>query len=153
MHIWNTDIIKNNIFPTNLKVADINPIFKKEDSTLVTNYRPISVLPVVSKIFERIMQKQIAAYMEEHLSQYLCGYRKGFNAQHALIALIEKWKESLDNKGYAGAIFVDLSKAFDTINHQLLVAKLYDYGFDKCALTLILNYLSNRWQRTKINTF
>ena len=94
------------------------------------------------------MQKQITAYMEEHLSQYLCGYRKGFNAQHALIALIEKWKESLDNKGYAGAIFMDLSKAFDTINHQLLVAKLYAYG----ALTLILNYLSNRWQRTKINT-
>ena len=98
------------------------------------------------------MQKQITAYMEEHLSQYLCGYRKGFNAQHALIALIEKWKESLNNKGYAGAIFMDLSKAFDTINHQLLVAKLYAYGFEKGALTLILNYLSNRWQRTKINT-
>ena len=97
-------------------------------------------------------QKQITAYMDEHLSQYLCGYRKGFNAQHALIALIEKWKESLDNKGYAGAIFMDLSKAFDTINHQLLVAKLYAYGFEKGALTLILNYLSNRWQRTKINT-
>ena len=98
------------------------------------------------------MQKQITAYMEEHLSQYLCGYRKGFNAQHTLIALIEKWKESLENKGYAGAIFMDLSKAFDTINHQLLVAKLYAYGFEKGALTLILNYLSNRWQRTKINT-
>ena len=67
MHIWNTEIIKNKIFPTNLKVADISPIFKKEDSTLVKNYRPISVLPVVLKIFERIMQKQITAYMEEHL--------------------------------------------------------------------------------------
>ena len=125
MHIWNIVIIENKIFLTNLKVADISPIFKKEDSTLVKNYRPISVLPVVSKIFERIMQTQIAAYMEEHLSQYLCGYRKGFNAQHALIALIEKWKESLDNKGYAGAMFMDLPKAFDTKNHQLLVAKLY----------------------------
>ena len=130
MHIWNTEIIKNKIFPTNLKVSDISPIFKKEDSTLVKNYRPISVLPVVPKILEKIM--------EEHLSQYLCGYRKGFNAQHALIALIEKWKES-------GAIFMDLSKAFDTINHQRLVAKLYAYGFEKGALTLILNYLSNRW--------
>ena len=96
------------------------------------------------------MQKQITAYMEEHLSQYLCGYRKGFNAQYALIALIEKWKESFDNKGYAGAIFMNLSKAFDTINHQLLVAKLYAYDFDKGALTLILNYSSNRWQRKKI---
>ena len=59
------------------------------------------------------MQKQITAHMQEHLSQYLCGYRKGFIAQHALIALVEKWKESLDNKNYAGTIFMDLSKAFD----------------------------------------
>ena len=59
--------------------------------------------------------------------------------------------ESLDIKGYAGTILMDLSKAFDTISHELLIAKLYAYGFDKNALTLVLNYLSNRWQRTKIN--
>ena len=67
------------------------------------------------------------------------------------MALIEKWKQSLDNKGYAGGILMDLSKAFDTINHQLLIAKLHAYGFDKSALTLMLSYLSNRWQRPKIN--
>ena len=67
------------------------------------------------------------------------------------MALIEKWKQSLDEKGYAGGILMDLSKAFDTINHQLLIAKLHAYGFDKSSLTLILSYLSNRWQRTKIN--
>ena len=97
------------------------------------------------------MQKQISDYIDKHLSQYLCGYRKGLNTQYALLALIEKWKESLDKKGYAGAILMDLSKAFDTINHELLIAKLYAYGFDKNALTLVLNYLSNRWQRTKMN--
>ena len=132
-----------------MKLADITPIFKKDDATLAKNYRPVSVLPVVSKIFERIMQKQITVYIEEHLSPYLCGFRKGFNTQYPL-SLIEKWKMSLDKKGYAGAILMDLSKAFDTINHQLLIAKLYAYGFDKSALTLILSYLSNRWQRTKI---
>ena len=66
--------------------------------------------------------------------------------------MIEKWKESLDNKCIAGAILMDLSKAFDTINHELLIAKLNAYGFDEGALAIILGYLSDRWQRTKINT-
>ena len=97
------------------------------------------------------MHKQITIHIEKYLSPFLCGYRKGFNTQHALMALIEKWKQSLDEKGYAGGILMDLSKAFDTINHQLLIAMLHAYGFDKSSFTLILSYLSNRWQRTKIN--
>ena len=82
----------------------------------------------------------------------MCGYRNGYSAQHPLVLLIEKWKEILDKKGYAGAILMDLSKAFDTINHNLLIAKLHSYGFGKPALKLIKSYLSNRFQRTKINT-
>jgi ribonuclease P/MRP protein subunit RPP40 len=78
-------------------------------------------------------------------------YRKGYNTDYALLAMIEKWKISLDKNGYAGGILMDLSKAFDTINHQLLIAKLYAYGFSKNALELILSYLSDRLQRTKIN--
>ena len=89
--------------------------------------------------------------MKQFLSPFLCGYLKGINIKHALIAMIEKWKSSLDKKEYAGAILMDLSKAFDTINHELLLAKLHAYGFDKQSLALILNYLTNRWQRTKIN--
>ena len=84
---------------------------------------------------------------------YLCGYRKGFNTQYALLSLIEKWKKELDNKGYAGAILMDLSKAFDTINHELLIAKIYAYGFSKDALKLINCYMSDRWQRTKIDKY
>ena len=152
MQIWNNEIIDNKKFPTRLKYADIAPIFKKLESITVKNYRPVSLLPVVSKIFERVMEKQMKLYIEKYLSPYLCGYRKGYNAQYALIAMIEKWKKSLDNKGLAGGILMDLSKAFDTINHELLVAKLSAYGFDESALTIILNYLSDRWQRTKINT-
>ena len=95
-----------------------------------------------------------------------CGYRKGFNSQYALLVMIEKWKISLDYHGFAEGILMDLSKAFDTINHQLLIAKLYAYGFSIDALLiaklhaygfsidsldLILDYLTDRWQRTKIN--
>ena len=67
---------------------------------------------------------QLIPYIEIYLSTYLCGYRKGFSTQYALISLIEKWKAILDKKGYAGAVLMDLSKAFDTINHELLIAKL-----------------------------
>ena len=97
------------------------------------------------------MQHQLVNYTENYLSPHLCGYRKGYGSQQALISLIESWKKSLDKKGYGGAILMDLSKAFDTIKHDLLLAKLHAYGFSKKALKLIQNYLSNRWHRTKIN--
>ena len=106
MHIWNNEIIDKQKFPTKLKLADITPIVKRLESILVKNYRP-----VVSKIFERIMQNQMKSYIDKYLSPFLCGYRKGYNAQYALIAMIEKWKKSLDNKGITGAILMDLSKA------------------------------------------
>ena len=149
--IWNEEVIQNKIFPSKLKLAEITPIFKALETILVENYRPVSILPIVSKIFERIMQKQMGNFIEKHLSPYLCGYRKGYNSQYALLAMIEYWKKSLDNNGFAGCILMDLSKAFDTLNHQLLIAKLYAYGFSKDACELTLNYLSKRWHRTKIN--
>ena len=85
------------------------------------------------------------------MSPYLCGYRKGFNTQYALLSLIEKWKKTFDNRGYTGALLMDLSKAFDTINHELLIAKLYAFGFLKDSLKIISSYMSDRWQRTKID--
>jgi len=151
--IWNEEILKKLSFPSKLKLADVSPIHKKLETIKKGNYRPVSVLPVVSKIFERIMDKQTNAYMEKYLSPYLCGYRKGYSCQHALLVMIERWKMSLDNKGgLAGGVLMDLSKAFDTINHKLLIAKLHAYGFDTSSLEIIYDYLSNRWQRTKIDT-
>ena len=144
--------LSNNEFPDELKLADVTPIFKNGDSTNVKNYRPISILPTTSKIFERIIQTQVSNFMHNHLSPILCGYRKGFSSQHALISLLEKWRMILDKKGYAGAILMDLSKAFDCINHDLMIAKLIAYGFSKEAVTLIRSYLKDRWQHTKINT-
>ena len=150
--IWKFEVVLGRKFSSQLKLADITPLHKKLETTKKENYRPVSLLPVVSKLFERIMQKQMMAHIEQFLSPYLCGYRKGFNAQYALLAMIEKWKECLDQKGYAGAILMDLSKAFDTINHELLIAKLEAYGFEENALEIVTSYLSDRWQRTKVNT-
>ena len=97
------------------------------------------------------MQKQIADYIGKFLSPFLCGYRKGFSAQYALLTLIEKWKFCLDKQGVAAALLMDLPKAFDTINRELLIAKLHAYGFSIDALEVLLSYLQDRWQRVKIN--
>ena len=86
--------IRNSKFPYNLKLPDVSPIFKKDDATIAKNYRPVSVLPTVSKIFERLMHSQLSTYFERYLSPHMCGYRKGYNAQNALVALIENGKNA-----------------------------------------------------------
>ena len=96
-------------FPNELKLA-ITPTLKKDYSTLAKNYRPVSVLSCVSKISERIMQRQIFQYIEKILSPFSCGCRKGFSTQTALLGLAKKWKTSPDKKGYASAVLMDLSK-------------------------------------------
>ena len=97
------------------------------------------------------VSKQISLYIEQYLSKYLCGFRKGHSPQHCLVVMIEKMKMCLDNKGIAGELFTDLSKAFDCLTYDLLIAKLNSYGFSYFALKLILNYLTNRKQRTRID--
>ena len=129
------NILLTSSFATKLKVADVSLVFKKNDLLKTENYRPVSVLPVVSKILERfILHKQMSLHVDRFLTPYLCGYRK---RQQTLILLLEKWKAILDKKGYAGAILMDLSKAFDTLNHDLLIAKLHAYGFSEEPLKLI----------------
>ena len=93
--------IENSIFPSDLKVADVTPAFKKKSKTSKDNYRPISILPNISKIYERCLYNQMQTYFDNLLSKYQCGFRKGFNAQHCLVSMIEKWKES---SGVAGRL-------------------------------------------------
>ena len=93
---------------------------------------------------------QINSFTTDYLPDFLCSYRQGLSTQHALIKLIENWRQSLDSRGYSGAVLMDLSKAFATINHELLIAKLHAYGFNKESLERVFDCLSNRWQRTKI---
>ena len=90
------------------------------------------------------MHDRTSQYINSFLTPNLCGYRKGFRTQQAFLSLIEKWKIVLDSKGYGVAVLMDLSKAFDTINHDLMIAKLHAYGFSKESLKIIKSYLSNR---------
>ena len=149
MHRLFNKTITKCVFPDNLKLADVTPVFKKDYPFDKKNYRPVSVLTTMSKIYEKLMQGQINNYIANHLYLYLCGYRIGYNTQQ--VSLIEKWKKILDNKGFGGGVLMDLSKAFGTLNYKLLIAKRHAYGFNRDSLKLMNDYLSNRWQRTKIN--
>ena len=142
--------IENSIFPSDLKVADVTPAFKKKPKTSKDNHRPISILPKISKIYERCRYNQMQTYFDNLISKYQFGFRKGFNAQHCLVNMIEKWKESVDSGGAFGALMTGISKAFDCLHHELLVAKLDAYGFDKKSLKLFQQYLSNRKQRVNV---
>ena len=123
--------LEKGIFPDDLKLADVSPIFKKEDSFKKENYRPVSILPHMLKVFERILYKQIDTLMTAKFSPYLCGFRKNHNAQYSLLKMIETRTKHLDKGEKIGVILMDLSKAFDTINHSLLLAKLDAYGFSR----------------------
>ena len=140
-------------YPLSLKAADVTPIHKKDEKTALKNYRPVSLIPIVSKLFERNMYDQIILYINRFLSPYIFGYRKGHSTEQCLTIMLEMWRKALDEKSSAGGILTDLSKAFDCLNHKLLIAKLEAYGFDISALEFIYNYLKERKQRTKVNCF
>ena len=89
----------------------------------------------------------MSLHVEEYMSPHLCDYRKGSSTQQALLSLLERWKKVLDKKGYGGAVLMDLSKMFDTLNLDFLIAKLHAYGSSEESLQLI-RYLTNHWQRT-----
>ena len=133
------------------KNGDITAVFKKGFKGGKENYRPVSILPIISKIFEKIISKQIANFMDPLLLKYQCGFRRGFSAQNCLLAMLEKWKSSVDKGKAFGILPTDLSKAFDCLSHELIIVKLNAYGFSLSALKLMQSYLSERKQRTKIN--
>ena len=111
----------------------------------------MSLLPHVSEVFERVIYKQINNFMENKTSKCVTGFRKSRGTQHSLIVMPQKPKKALDKEENMSAIFMDLSKAFDTLNHDLLLAKLKAYGFSKQALSFMCSYLKNRRQRVQIN--
>ena len=145
------DSIKNGVFPDELKLAAVIPLFKKADPFDKSNYRPVSLLSHMSKVFERIIYNQINEYIEPFLSNLVTGFRKNHNTQHSLLKMLESFKEALDKGNSVSAIFMDLSKAFDTLNHDLLIAKLEAYGFSVNSHSYIHSYLHKRLQKTNIN--
>ena len=143
--------LQTSAFPQKLKEAEVIPLYKKLDPLSKENYRPVSLLPHLSKVFERIIYKQINSYMEDKFAKCLTGFRKSHGTQHPLLTMLETWKKGIDNGSYVSALFMDFSKAFDTINHDLTLAKLKAYGFSTNALNLMHSYLKNRKQKVQIN--
>ena len=140
-------------FPQLLKLAEVCPIFKKKDKNKCENYRPISLLSNLSKIFERAMHTRIYEFLESHsiFSNLQFGFRKKHSTNHALLNIVEKIKEKLDKKTFSCGVFIDLEKAFDTVNHKILVEKLEFYGIRGVTNDWFVSYLSNRKQRVKLD--
>ena len=113
---------------------NITPIHKKDDKTDRSNYRPISILPALSKVYEKLVFNQLSSFFEKKLSKFLCGFRKKYSTQYALMNLINKWYFKLDASSKVGAVLMDLSKAYDTLPHDLLIAKLAAYGLGNKSL-------------------
>ena len=144
-------LLAHGIFPDHLKVGKITPVFKKGDSELLENYRPISTLPVFGKIFEKIIYNRLYSFFTSqniiYDNQY--GFRKAHSTSHAINHSITHITNELSNKKFVLGIFIDLSKAFDTIDHEKLIVKLGRYGIRGRANQLIRNYLSKRSQYTE----
>ena len=145
--------ISTGTFPDELKKTDIIPVLKKEDQNDKTNYRPISRLPLISKIFEKFLYQQIEDFSNKILHPKLCGFRKGHPTQHALLNLLKSWQKCFDKSGVVGTVLMNLSKAYDFLPNDLILAKILTYGFDESAIILIANYLSTRYQRVNIGSY
>ena len=114
-------------------------------------YRPVSILNAFSKIYEKVIKNQLASYLDKYFSPFISAYRKSYSTQQVLIRLLEEWREKLDKNFIVGAVLMDLSKAFDCIPHDLIIAKLAAYGFKRETLRLIYSYLKGRKRCVKIN--
>ena len=116
------------------------------------NYRPVSTLPCMSKIFEGVLIKQLSTYFEMKFSPHLPGFRKEFSCQSVLLNYVENCKSNLSKKKCYGSLLTDLSKAFHCLPHRLLISKLQAYGVSPGSCMLVTSYLQNRFQRVKIGT-
>ena len=142
--------LSSSTFPDRLKEAQVAPIHKKNSVLEKGNYRPVSVLPAISKNFENAIEFQLVSHFESIFNPFLAAFRANFGCQSTLLRVIEDWKNSLDKNEYLAAILMDLSKAFDCLPHDLILLKLKAYGLSESALELLSSYLSCRKQCVKV---
>ena len=133
-------------FPHDATIAMVSLLHKG-----TSNNRPVSILATFSKIYERVSKKLIDKAMDKYLSPFISAFRQNYKTQHVLIRLLEEWREGLDNNFDVGGVFMDLSKTFHCISHDLLIAKLKAYGFDDYLVHYLYSYLDNRKQFVRIN--
>ena len=145
--------MEEGIFPDSLKIAKIIPVYKAGDSKSITNYRPISILSPFSKIFEKIISVRLNQYIDNNniLHENQFGFRSGLSTCMALLQLVDELTDSIDSRKATIGVFIDLAKAFDTIDHSILLTKLQHYGIRGIALNYFSNYLANRKQYVSID--
>ena len=140
-------------FMDDWKNARVTPIYKDGNRQIVGNYRPISVLPIISKIFEKEIFQQLYKYMNENnlISKFQSGFRPGYSTLSALIQMCDAWFNNMDNGELTGVVFLDIQKAFDSIDHDVLLEKMIFYGVSQNELKWFQSYLTNRYQQCQIN--
>ena len=151
-HIFNASF-EHGTFPKDFKLAKVIPVYKKGDNSLCSNYRPISILSVFSKIFEKLVYNRLIAFLDKHNISYSkqFGFRQGYGTNMALIEFVNNISLAFEEKKIVLGLFLDLSKAFDSIDHDILIHKMYHYGIRGKVLNWFISYLSNRKQYVTID--
>ena len=146
-------MLTTGIFPDAFKVSKVNPLYKKGDSSLLVNYRPISLLPTISKIFEKVIHDHWNDYFDKYnlLAEQQYGFRKRHSTEYAAVKLIDHVSKEMENGKTPTNVYIDLSKAFDTLTFDILLFKLKYYGVTDTALDLMRSYLTNRKQYVVFN--
>ena len=150
--IFNLSMSKG-LFPNDWKIARVAPIYKDGPTDVDSNYRPISVLPVVSRLFEKLICDQFYSFLNEHrrLFSKQSGFRKFHSVLTCLLGCTNDWYLNLDKGQHTSVTFIGLKKAFDTVDHQILIRKLCVYGVAGKELNWFRSYLQNRKQCCKVN--
>ena len=145
--VFNYSLVQG-IMPDVLKVSRVTPIDKGGDAADPSNYRPISTLYSFAQIFEKLVYLQVSAYLEKYniLNKFQFGFRKGRSTEQAIVEISDNLKKAIDNNLYTCGVFLDFAKAFDTVNHQILLKKIETYGIRGIPLKWFTSYLFNRQQ-------
>jgi len=145
---------RSGIFPGLLKISKINPIHKKDSKLLISNYRPISLLSNINKIIEKLMFNRLYAFLEKYKCIYELqfGFRQNHSTNHAIISIVQKIQDAIKNNKFAIGVFIDLQKAFDTVNHSILLEKMRHYGISGISNTWFKSYLTDRQQFVSIGS-
>ena len=146
------DCIDEGVFPDSLKIAEVIPLHKEGKKDIATNYRPISLLPIISKLFETVISNRLIPFFEKHniLAQNQYGFRKHHSTELAVAEIYNQMLKNMDENKHTCAIFLDLAKAFDSVNHNILIKKAEKYGVRGNALKLIKSYLTGRQHYVKL---
>ena len=144
--------LSEGVFPTQLKIADVVPLYKCDDPMIFNHYRPVS-LCTLSKVFEKVMYNRLIKFLEKFsiLYEYQFRFRRKRSTHLALITLVDKLTQAVENGEYVIGVFLDFPKAFDTVNHEILLDKLYHYGVRGCAQKWFNSYLTDRQQFVTYN--